>query len=216
MLILIGVWQIYEKPSHTRLQGDAMTNLDEIRQHMELLTDDELIEILQEHDEDQWRPEVFDIIASILSSRGGSSARPPEGEEEIITEEPEAEDLSIVAEYLDPVDAKADRKTLEDAGIRTWLIRKHDAGSAREEGIKLEVRDEDMAAAMRTLEREFEPVPSSDLPPEIAEPPCPKCGSRKVTEEAEVVESLSASGGHSRSQVWFYHCAACGHKWPES
>ena len=39
---------------------------------MELLNDQELLAIIREHDEEQWRPEVFDIVGAILKNRGVS------------------------------------------------------------------------------------------------------------------------------------------------
>ncbi len=78
----------------------------------------------------------------------------------------------------------------------------------------LNKEDFDAARAIRNSE----PVSSSDLPDEIAEPPCPKCGSRKVTEKAEIVESLDDSRSHSPTprQMWLYKCGVCGHKWSNS
>jgi DNA-directed RNA polymerase subunit M/transcription elongation factor TFIIS len=61
---------------------------------------------------------------------------------------------------------------------------------------------------------ESEPAPSSELPEEIAEPPCPKCGSRNVIETAEHIESWAEFGDSSTD--WLYHCASCGYKWAAS
>jgi len=46
-----------------------MDEYDETRKHLNLKPNDELISILLEHDEDQWHPEVFDIVRLILKER---------------------------------------------------------------------------------------------------------------------------------------------------
>ncbi len=189
-----------------------MANLDEIRQQLEPLNDNELVSILQEHDEEQWRPEVFDIVKSILKERGvspdvdsGLSA------DEEVLDETAGLDLVTLAEYPSYVDAETDKLALEAEGLKAWIFNEHDPFEGAVPGAQLQVRAQDMNAAMAILQSEL--VPSSDLPPEIAEPPCPKCGSREVTENAEIVEAAESS---APQQAWLYHCASCGHKWSES
>jgi DNA-directed RNA polymerase subunit M/transcription elongation factor TFIIS len=191
-----------------------MINIDEIRQQMELLKNEELISILQEHDGDQWRPEVFDIVGAILKERGVSPGDAAEPEEDI-ADKPEEIDLVTVAEYFNYMDAETDRLALEAKGLKAWIFNEENPlTEGIPPGIQLQVRTEDLDAAKAILESE--PVPSTDLPPEIAEPPCPKCGSREVTETAEIVEAATDFSDSSPKQVWLYHCASCGHKWPEA
>jgi hypothetical protein len=194
-----------------------MTDFDEIRQHMDLLPDDELVSILQEHDEEQWRPEVFDIVKSILNGRGISSvdAERGTGVEEDDAGIPDAaagQDLVTVGNYTQYVDAETDRMALEVHGMNAWIFNQY--GPPMEgfgPAVQLKVLEEDLAAAMHILESKT--VASFELPAEIAEPPCPKCGSRQVAEKAEIVEFAADS---SPKQVWFYNCAACGYKWSHS
>jgi hypothetical protein len=176
-------------------------NVDEIRQHFDLLTDEELVAILQEHDEEQWRPEVFDIVASILRSRG-VSAKPYAGPTENIQEDMDLLNLELVAAYVSDLDAETDRLTLERNGLKAWIFNDGDPGAWQ-----LKVGRKDWAAALGMLEPEPPEIISSDLPEDIAEPPCPKCGSRKVTEQAELLDQWEPE------HVWRYHCAACGHTW---
>jgi DNA-directed RNA polymerase subunit M/transcription elongation factor TFIIS len=191
-----------------------MTNTDEIRQQMELLKDEELISIIQEHDAEQWRPEVFDIVNAILRERGVSPGKELEHEEDISDETPVL-DLVTVADYFNYIDAETDRLALEAKGLKAWICNEcNPLTEGVPPGVQLQVRSEDLTAAMAILGSE--PVPSSDLPDEIAEPPCPKCGSRKVTEGAEIVEAAADATSPSPKQAWLYHCASCGHKWPES
>jgi predicted RNA-binding Zn-ribbon protein involved in translation (DUF1610 family) len=194
-----------------------MTDFDEIRQHLDLLSDEELVSILQEHDEEQWRPEVFDIVKSILNARGISPARGEGGTsleeaEEGILDAAAGQDLVTVGNYSRYVDAETDRMALEANGLKAWLF--HQYGPPMEgfgPAVQLKVLEEDLAAAMHILESEA--VASFELPAEIAEPPCPKCGSRQVAERAEIVESAVDS---SPKQAWFYNCASCGYKWSHS
>lgn len=211
-----------------------MADFDEIRQQLDLLKDEELLTILREHDQEQWRPEVFDIVASILNERGVSPAAGPEhSDHEEETEEgiPEAY-LAPVAGYFNQSDAEEDLLILENEGVRAWIFNEVTrSGEGPADIVRLKVLKEDLKTAMEILSSEkedfksalailrSEPVSSSYLPEEIAEPPCPKCGSRKVTEEAEIVESHDFSSRSVRStpeQVWLYKCSACGHKWSDS
>jgi hypothetical protein len=189
-----------------------MTNMDEIRQQMDLLTDDELITIIREHDEEQWRPEVFDIVASILNQRGVSQDKDSESDEDVWDDTANL-NLMTVANYFNEADAEIDRLALEANDLKAWIVNKINADMATP--VQLQVCKKDFAAALRILE--FDPselVPSSDLPAEIAEPPCPKCGSRKVMEQAEVAEPLETQP--RPDNAWLYHCSSCGHKWAET
>ncbi|MGA2260868.1 MAG: hypothetical protein ABSH28_05475 [Acidobacteriota bacterium] len=199
-------------------KGGAVAISDEMRQELERLPTEELVSILQNRDEEQWRPEVFDIVACILETRGVSSSEvkaigsnDADPEEPDATEVPDlvplAEDdacslkaaaLANRAQYFGSLEVLA----LEGAGIRTWVV-----------GGKLHVRSEDLEAALEILEAA--PVPSSALPLELAEPPCPKCGSREVTQVAEIPDPSPALPSSLEPQVWLYHCASCDHKWSE-
>ena len=89
-------------------------------------------------------------------------------------------DLVTVASYSNYTDAATDRLALEANGLKVWILNEHVPELSANlyqpgvylPGIQIQVRKEDMPAAIRILESE--PVPSSDLPDEIAEPPCPK------------------------------------------
>ncbi len=196
-----------------------MTDSDAIRRQLDMYSDERLIEILQDRDSGEWRPEVYEIVAAILESRGVSTgallAQAAEDAEvnpdELFEVLPEA--LFTVAEYLDPLEADADRVALEQGGLRAWVKGK-DIDAA--EGIisKLQVRREDWPAAMDILHAP--PVRASDLPPELAGLQCPKCGSSDVEEKAEeldVLDSSSSSLSASRRQMWLYRCASCKHTW---
>ena len=190
-----------------------MYNLDEIRQKLNLLKDEELASILQKHDESQWQPGVFDVVSAILRDRGVSA-----GEESTAVPKEDADnteelDLVTVSEYASYVDAETDRLALEAEGLNAWIFNEHDPFEGSVSSAQLQVRAEDLLKAREILESG--PVPSSDLPPEIAEPPCPKCGSRMVTEEAETIEEPMNAMRSMPKQAWLYHCASCGHKWPE-
>lgn len=190
-----------------------MNPYDEMRQRLELLPDAELITILQDRDTDQWRPEVFDIVRSVLFQRGVSFDAHPSAEDDVEWNDPgmaatSAGDLVTVAMYANPMDAETDYMALRAKGLKVWIQNRF----SHEDNLCLQVQSEDFAAAMDILQSE--PVPSSDLPEDIAEPPCPKCGSRNVMEKAEVQES---SIDHPCAiQAWIYHCASCNHKWTES
>jgi DNA-directed RNA polymerase subunit M/transcription elongation factor TFIIS len=188
-------------------------SFEEIRQQLEILKDEELISILREHNEEQWRPEVFDIVNAILRERGVSpgEGREEPAKEDVTLDETAGLDLVTVAGYVKYIDAETDRLALEAKGLRAWITNENvQLWGPIVPGAQLQVRAEDLDAAKAILEAE--PVPSSDLPSEIAEPPCPKCGSRQVTEVAELADASASDSMTS----WFYHCASCDHKWPEA
>jgi hypothetical protein len=191
-----------------------MINRDEIRQQMELKENKELISILLEHDENEWQPEVFDIVGEILTKRGIEAEKDLKvvsGAEDVrdITE---GLNLVTVAEYFNYLEAETERITLEGEGIKAWVFHEGDPlAEGIPPGVQLKVLAEDWKAAMERLQAEISP--STDLPDDIAEPPCPRCGSRKVIESAEIVEGSTASGKPRQKQEWLYHCADCGLKW---
>lgn len=191
-----------------------MVDFDEIRDQLNRLNDTELSSILRKRDYDQYRPEVFDIVASILKERGVSPSADTEDE----IDETIGLPLAVVGSYFSQSDAEADQLALVEKGLRAWIFNEAsppDAGSTG--SIQLGVFPSDLTKAIAVLNDE--PVSSSHLPEDIAEPPCPKCGSRNITEQSEIVESFDAASSSYHStpeQVWFYSCASCGHKWSES
>jgi hypothetical protein len=47
-----------------------LEDTSELAQQLERLSTDELVSILRNRDEEEWQPNVFDIVASILAARG--------------------------------------------------------------------------------------------------------------------------------------------------
>jgi hypothetical protein len=192
-----------------------MNNVDEIRQQMELKSNEELITILLEHDEGQWRPEVFDIVDAILRERGVSADKVlkyVEGPESVLSET-EGLKLITVAEYVSRLDAENDRLILENEGVKSWIFEEDNLpADGTPPSVQLKVCAEDWRAAMERLGSEdmFPP----DLPEDMAAPPCPKCGSRRVNEKMDVVE-VSADPGHA-VEKWLCYCVSCGYQWDDT
>jgi hypothetical protein len=196
-------------------------DLDSIRRDLEQRPTEELSAILRERDEDEWIPEVFGIVTSILVSRGVSAAElaalKPASPVADADGEGEDEDLATVARFFSPAVAHACRMALEEAGIEAWVF-DETAGASFGVGIGIEVRvrAHDLDAAHEVLESS--PVPASDLPPEVAEPPCPKCGSTQVTQqvaERDEVPLEERDEDEDGYGPWRYRCAACGHEWSD-
>jgi len=134
-----------------------VTDTNEMRQHFELLNNKELIDILLEHDESQWRPEVFDIVEAILRERGvatGKDLKYAVGPESTF-DETEGLNLKTVAEYVSHLDAEEDRLILEGEGIKCWIF---EDDTPQPEGfppsVQLRVCVEDWKRAMEKLENE--------------------------------------------------------------
>jgi hypothetical protein len=126
-------------------------NTQQIRSKLEIRSTRELTSILRNRNDDEWRPEVFEIVASILASRGLSpveiSALGPEGGDVL-----ESQPLITIGNYLTSFEAQTDRMALEAAGIPAWVTDEM-AGTMYPNGARLQVRVGDEAAALALLDR---------------------------------------------------------------
>jgi len=186
---------------------------DELRRQLEQFSTEELTSILRNCDTDEWRPEAFEEVKAILAARGVSpeavAALGPQGFDVV-----EGEPTVTLATYFSPPEAQATKLALEQAGIPAWVA--DEAGGTMYGigiGARLQVRRPDVDRAREVLASAAES--DAALPPDLAEPPCPACGSQNVTPEVRFDEAppgaLSISG--SRRQ-WYYVCGKCGETWP--
>lgn len=188
--------------------------VDKIRQAMEERTSEELISILRNHDEEEWRPEAFEAVALVLEARGISpeeiASLGPEGSDVV-----ESEPTVTVGNFFSPAEAHVSRLALEEAGIRAWVVDEL-GGTIYGVGIgtRLQVRAADQAAALGILSTA--PTPPAELPPDLAEPPCPACGSRNVVPEAWVNDkkAVPAASLSRKRREWHYVCEDCDEAWP--
>jgi len=127
-------------------------DLQDISRELERRSTEELLSILRNRDEEEWRAGVFEIVASILRIRGLSSteidALGPEGAHIV-----EPLQLVTVARYSTPLEAHVRRMALEGAGLPAWVTDEA-VGTMYGMGIgsRLQVRAEDEAAARTLLE----------------------------------------------------------------
>ena len=196
-----------------------MSDHDEVRRRLDLLSDEELATIVREKDVEQWRPEVFDFAASILESRGISlrdvlAQGSGEDEDEEQEDPADARGMVTIARYTDLLLAHSDRLALKQAGIRAWVVGDDYATREGAGAPSLRIRKEDVDAALEILDAP--PSSTSDLPAEFADITCPRCGSpeiEEVDEVVDVVDASSCSGPRSKREVYFYRCATCRHNW---
>jgi hypothetical protein len=187
---------------------------DDLREALESRTTEELVSILRNHDDEEWRPEAFELVESILAARGVSptavAALGPEGEDVV-----EHQKLVVVGRYFTPADAHNGRLALEGSGLKAWVV-DETLGAIYGVGIgtRLLVRAEDKEAAQAVLEGEEASV-VEDLPAELKPPPCPECRAQDARlSSALVVGSEGPLQGMSvRRRDWYYECRACGHHW---
>jgi hypothetical protein len=186
---------------------------EELRRELEAMPTEELISILRNRDQDEWRPEALAMVPSILAARGVSSseiaALGPEGYDVV-----EGRELRTIGRYFSTFEAHANRVALEQAGIPAW-VSDETLGSMFGIGVgtRLRVRVEDEAAARAVLEAA--PTPASALPPDLAEPPCPTCGSTEVTQTADITAQVPDLAIEAPHRAWRYTCATCGHSWSD-
>lgn len=163
--------------------------------------------ILRNRDTEEWRPEVFGIVASILIARGVSiadlTALGPEG-----VDVAEGQTLVAVASGMTIVEAHAARLVLESAGIPAWVPDEAVGIGMR---TRLQVRLEDEARAREVLEGSA----TSEALAEFDEPPCHRCGSSHVRPVVETVYQERPLARPRPVRHWVYECTACGHRWPD-
>jgi hypothetical protein len=187
-------------------------DLEELARQLEQLATEELVAILRNRDEDEWRPEVFDVVAKILTSRGLSprevEAMGPEG-----ADVAESAPTVTVATFFSPAEAHGSRMALEEAGIRAWVADEA-AGTMYGFGVgaRLQVRATDETIAREVLASP--PAPSDALPAELSDPACPACGSRNVAPEAWVAEDQADEPLSPHRRRWHYVCSECDEAWP--
>jgi hypothetical protein len=193
------------------LAREMSEDIDSLREELELRTTDELVSILRNRDEEEWRPVTFDVVASILRARGLSpeevAAMGPEG-----TDVLESEPTVTIGRFFSPAEAHASRMALEEGGITAWVA-DEEGGTIYGFGIgaRLQVRAKDLEAAQELLGQ----LTADGVPPEIAEPPCPACGSHNVTSEAWVDDDESARPRWRQTRrKWHYVCGDCREAWP--
>lgn len=193
--------------------GDMSKDVEIRRKEFEQRSTAELVSILRNRDEEEWRPEVFDVVASLLKARGISreavAAMGPEG-----TDVVESEPTATIATFFSPAEGHATRMALEEGGIAAWVTDEA-AGTMYGAGIgaRLQVRVKDIDAARELLSGAQR---SADgLPPDLAEPPCPACGSRNVVSEAWVAQAdVTEPRPWQDRRKWYYVCGDCREAWP--
>ena len=137
-------------------------NAESLRKELEQRATDELISILRNRDEDEWRPEVFDVVAMVLKDRGVSPedviAMGHEGIDVV-----ESEPTTTIATFFSPAEGHAARMALEEARIAAWVM--DEAGGTMYGvgiGARLQVRVKDADAAREVLSST--PVSAVNLP----------------------------------------------------
>lgn len=143
---------------------------ESLRKELEARPSAELISILRNRDEEEWQPEVFGIVASVLEGRGVSpqeiAALGPEGVDVV-----ESGPTVTIANFFSPAEAHVSRMALEEAGIAAWVA--DEAGGTMYGvgiGARLQVRAEDEGTAREVLSAAA--TPADALPPEEEDPGC--------------------------------------------
>jgi len=189
-------------------------NIDGIQKDLEQRSTEELISILRNRDGNEWRPEAFAVVALVLKSRGVSVGEVVAmGAEPVAIDVVESEPTVTIANFFNPVEAHGSRMALEEAGIPAWVADEASGTMyAAGVGARLQVRRNDVDAAREVLA--LAAVPSGAVPPELAEPPCPACGSRNIGLEAWVERSGAEEGRRPAGRKWHHVCADCSEAWP--
>lgn len=177
----------------------------------------ELVGILEAQDSDQWRPEVFPLVAAILADRGVDAppVRPPTA-----TDDPADADESLesVASLGSNLEASLCRMALQEAGIEAWLSTEHLGGIAPPLGVAVGLHvlvRSGQAAEAREVLAAVE-AGAAEIPEESEI--CPRCSSletehRRETDRAMAVTAFLVTHVPLATGHWIWKCSACGHEW---
>jgi predicted RNA-binding Zn-ribbon protein involved in translation (DUF1610 family) len=143
-----------------------------------------------------------------------------------LVEEPEHAEfrhLVTMQRYRDLTEALVVRTLLESAGIQAWIadenmVRMDWFYSNMVGGMRLQVEENDLAAAQEILEESVPSTINYGQGLDYVQPTCPKCGSSEITlgdgterGRSFVALYVLALPVPPREAAW--HCEACGAKW---
>jgi len=141
-------------------------------------------------------------------------------------DEPEFRRLVTVRRYRDLAEALAGRSLLESAGIPAWiadenLVRMVWFYSNLVGGMRLQVDEQDEAAALEILEEAVPGTIPYGQEEVYIQPTCPKCGSVEVslgdgTESGPSLAALFVLSIPLPQQEAAWHCEACGARWVDT
>lgn len=191
---------------------------DELKLQIGRMSDEELQRLATEYA--QLTDEAQALVRAEFARR---SMEPPIAEEPV---EYEAQGVTTVRQYRDLGEAYMARSVLESAGIPCFLrdentIRMDWLWSNLMGGIRLQVAEQDAAAAEALL---AQPPPASiavEGQPDYVQPRCPRCGSldtglesldAKVAAASMLVVGVPFPSPVSRER---WHCYACGCDWED-
>ena len=193
-----------------------MNPRDELRERLDAMGTDELVEILEHRDRGEWREEVFPIVEEILRARGVEASTERSAPAMGAPEDSGA--FTSVGTFSTAMQANLCKMALAESSIEAWLPTEHLAGVSPPLGlafgVDVVVRDEDAPAA-RDLLRELD-LGGAALA-QVPEP-CPRCGSVD-TEHVDRPDRLGAVAGWVfvgtplPAVKWEWVCRNCGHEW---
>jgi hypothetical protein len=189
---------------------------DDLRDRLDAMSSDELLDILEQRDTDEWREEVFPIVEDLLRARGIQPAiariAPP------AADAPDAGALTSVGTYSTALDANLCKMALTESGIEAWLPTEYLAGVSPNLGLAIGldvlVRDEDAPRAREVLRDLAAGGAALSLDPEL----CPNCGSNE-TEYVPQPDRANAIGGYILAGMprpavqWRWVCDGCRQEW---
>lgn len=131
-----------------------------------------------------------------------------------------------VHRYRDLLGAFVARSLLESAGIQAWIPDEHLVQmnwfySNLVGGIRLQVDENDEAAALEILEQGTPETITYGEEETYVQPACPKCGSPKITlgsgtESGRSLVALYVLGIPVPPREAAWHCEACGAQWKDA
>lgn len=190
---------------------------EEFAAQYQQMSETELMELAQSYD---------GLLEAAQAALRAEFAR--RGLEPPIIEEPDEWELRRVVtvhSYRDLAEAYAGRALLESEGIQAWiadenLVRTNWFLSNLVGGLRLQVAEQDEAAAREILEQSTPPPIPYDSEEVFEQPTCPKCGSAEIqlgdgTERGRSFVALYVLCIPVPPRQAKWHCHACGATWAD-
>jgi hypothetical protein len=187
-----------------------------LRQRLEELSTEELLEIVQKYDTEEWQAAVFPLAEDILRGRGVEPARGTADTEDAESAPPD-DPFVAIAGFATVVESEACRSALAAAGFTVvgadkFLLQVDPALGPALGGVRLGVpasQAEDAKAFLAAAER-------GELSEGLLE--CPACGSSDVvahntSTRAGTLMNTLLVGPVVRDVAVSFECRTCGEKW---
>ncbi len=99
----------------------CVTMLDDLRERLDQMATEELVDALRRRDLDEWRPEVFPLVETILHNRGVDVAAVKAESQDAGVVESEPPEFVRALDLPDPAMLLVAKSVLDEAGVQYYI-----------------------------------------------------------------------------------------------